>query len=255
MNVLIIEDELKTARALEKLITGIKPGVRVLASLQSIKASVDFLATNPAPDLIFMDIQLSDGISFEIFKETKVTSPVVFCTAYDEYAIQAFKANGIDYILKPFSKETITEAFNKAEMLSNFFQLNENAGKGIETLLQQQQVLNGKKSFLVFKNNKYQPVPTASIAYFYIRNEIAHLVTFDGAEFALTMPLDEIQRLLNPEDYYRLNRQYLVGFAAVKEVEHYFSRKLLLKLTLPTAEDLIVGKDKSTSFFNWLNNR
>ena len=126
---------------------------------------------------------------------------------------------------------------------------------GLDDLLENFEIPAGKKSFLVFKNNKYQPVPTASIAYFYIRNEIAHLVTFDGAEFALTMPLDEIQRLLNPEDYYRLNRQYLVGFAAVKEVEHYFSRKLLLKLTLPTAEDLIVGKDKSTSFFNWLNNR
>src|SRR5688500_18794987 len=122
MNIIIVEDELKTARSLEKLILDIRPGATITGQYQSIESTVKALSKEMQPDLIFMDIQLADGLSFEIFKQVRVTSPVVFCTAFDEYSIQAFKQNGVDYVLKPFSREDIAEAFKKVDALKNFFQ-------------------------------------------------------------------------------------------------------------------------------------
>src|SRR5260221_13062834 len=121
MRILIIEDEVKTAKALGQIIITVKPGAHIVAAIQSVVSAVDYLSRNERPDLIFMDIQLADGLCFEIFKAVKILSPVVFCTAYDDYAIEAFKSNGIDYILKPFSKDTILAAFEKVDKLQSFF--------------------------------------------------------------------------------------------------------------------------------------
>jgi two-component system response regulator LytT len=254
MNIIIIEDELKTARALAKLITEIKPGAKVAASIQSIETAVKYLSEN-TPDLIFMDIQLADGLCFEIFKQVQVTSPVVFCTAYDEYAITAFKSNGVDYILKPFSKETITAGFEKVDLLTNFFQKDQSSLPDIAALISSMTDRGSKKSFLVFKQNKYISIATDQIAFFYIRNDTPTIVTFKEEEYGISQSLDEVYNQLLPSGFFRLNRQYLVGFKAVKEVEHYFGRKLFVKLTIPTPEKLLIGKDKTTAFLSWLENR
>lgn len=255
MNIIIIEDEVKTAKALAQLIIAAEPGAKIAASIQSIETAVRYLSENESPDLIFMDIQLADGLCFKIFKRVKISVPVIFCTAFDDYAIEAFKANGIDYILKPFSQETIVSAFEKVHRLKNFFQVNKNAMPDFGALLNRMEEDNSKKSFLVFKHNKYITIPTDSIAFFYIRNETPTLVTFDQQEYGISQSLDDVHKLLSAKQFFRLNRQYLINFSAVKEVEPYFARKLFVNLTIRSPEKLLVGKDKVTLFLNWLENR
>ncbi len=253
MQIIIIEDELKAAKSLAAMISKIRPGATIAAQLQSIESAVSYLSRNEAPDLIFMDIQLSDGLCFEIFKSVKIPCPVVFCTAYGEYTMDAIKANGIDYILKPFSKEALQEAFEKVESFKNFFQ--QNAQPDLDGLLKKIGLDEGKKSFLVFKNNKYTTIPTEQIAFIYIKYESSTIMTFQGQEYAIDQSLDQVQAQLSARQFFRLNRQYLVNFSAVKEVEHYFARKLLVKLTVPTPEKLLIGKEKTSSFLSWLENR
>ena len=253
MNIIIIEDELKAARSLENMIAEVRPQAKVIAQLQSIESSVKYLTENKQPDLIFMDIQLSDGLCFEIFKSIKITCPIIFCTAFDEYSLEAFKANSVDYVLKPFSKSDITDAFKKVDELKNFFQ--QSIMPDLGNLLSQIAPPTGKKSFLVFKHNKYTTVSTDSIAFFYIRNEATSIMCFDQQEYSLSQSLDQVISLLSPVQFFRLNRQYIVNFNAIKEVEHYFMRKLFVKLTIPTPEKLLINKEKPPVFLNWLENR
>ncbi len=253
MKIVIIEDEVKAAKSLAGLITQIKPGADIVASLQSIESAVNYLSQNAAPDLIFMDIQLSDGVSFEIFKAVKINCPVVFCTAYGEYAMDAIKANGIDYILKPFSKEQLVQAFEKVDSFKNFFQ--QNTQPNFDELIKRLGVDDGKKSFLVFKENKYVTLATDQIAYIYIKHDTTTIVTFQQQTYTLPQSIDQVQNQLSAKQFYRLNRQYLVNFSAIKEVEHYYGRKLLVKLVVPNPDDLLLGKEKTTAFLQWLENR
>ncbi|PUV26460.1 MULTISPECIES: LytR/AlgR family response regulator transcription factor [Sphingobacterium] len=254
MNILIIEDEIKAARSLENLILKLRPETKIIAKIQSVEAAIDYLSNSLSPDIIFMDIQLSDGISFDIFKSVKIVCPVIFCTAFGEYAMDAIKENGIDYLLKPFSETDLKNAFEKVDNFKNFFQkTSEN------NLIQLIQKISGeettKKSFLVFKNNKYLTVKTADIAYIYINYTSPTIVTFKGEHFDVNQSLDQLAAQLSDKDFFRLNRQYLISFSAVKEVEHYFARKLYIKLTVPTDEKLLIGKEKTTIFLNWLEDR
>jgi DNA-binding LytR/AlgR family response regulator len=164
MNIIIIEDELKTAKSLENIIMGLRPETKLMGQYQSIEDSVAALTEGPQPDLIFMDIQLADGLCFEIFKSVKITCPVVFCTAFDEYSLDAFKSNGVDYILKPFSKDDIKEALRKVDELKNFFQ--QKTSSDLDALLSRLNPSSGKTSFLVFKNQKYTTIQTDNIAFF-----------------------------------------------------------------------------------------
>lgn len=255
MKILIIEDEIKTARAVSALIQSINPDAEIVGIIQSVEKAIQYILSNENPDLIFMDIQLSDGLSFEIFKEVKISSPVIFCTAFDEYAIDAFKANGIDYILKPFSKDVLIAAFEKVKMLSSSFQHNKPAPLDYNALLKISNQNNSKKSFLVFKGNKYITIATDTIALFYINNEMVTIVTFDEKEYVLNQSMDAITGQLSGEQFYRLNRQYLINFDAVLSVEPYFLRKLFLKLKVTTKDELLISKHKTTEFLTWLENR
>lgn len=254
MKILLIEDEIKTAKALGQLILSINPTAKILATIQSVEAAVKYIRENESPDLIFMDIQLADGLCFDIFKLVKVVSPVIFCTAFDEYALEAFKANGVDYVLKPFSRESLTAALDKVVHLKNFFQTHDNALPDLEVLLNKIEV-RGKKGFLVFKNNKYLTIQTENIAFFYTHHDTTTITTFDGQEFPVNQSLDEIYQQLAPHQFFRINRQYLVNYTAVKEVEHYFTRKLFVSLSVDTPDKLLIGKDKTGSFLNWLDSR
>jgi len=253
MKIIIIEDELKAAKSLANLVLKLRPAAKIVAQLQSIESSVDYLSQNEEPDLIFMDIQLSDGLSFEIFKSVKIHCPIIFCTAYGEYAMDAIKANGIDYLLKPFSEEDLRAAFVKVENFKNFFQ--QNTQPDLDGLLKRMGLDEGKKSFLVFKNNKYTTVQTDQIAFIYIRNESATIMTFQEQEYAIDQSLDQVQSLLSAKQFFRLNRQYLVNFSAIKEVEHYFARKLFVKLVIPSPDKLLIGKEKTSGFLSWLESR
>ena len=254
MKVLIVEDEIKTAKALGKLILSINPVAYITATIQSVGTAVKYLSENESPDLIFMDVQLADGLCFEIFQRVEVISPVIFCTAYNEFAMEAFKSNGVDYVLKPFSRESVLAALNKVYSLKNFFQTHDNAVPDLEALLHKIGA-SGKKGFLVFKNNKYVTIQTENVAFFYIRLESTTIMTFDKQEYPVSLSLDEVHNLLPPSQFFRVNRQYLINYSAVKEVEHYFARKLFVHLIISTPDKLLVGKDKSTMFLSWLENR
>jgi len=254
MNIIIIEDEFRAAKSLQNLISDLKPDSKILGVYDSIETSIEGLK-DVKPDLIFMDIQLSDGLSFEIFKSVDITCPVVFCTAFDQYMLDAFKSKGVDYVLKPFSKEDIAEALKKVDELKKFFQKND--VPDLELLIQKinQPASTGKSNFLVFKNQKYTTIPTEDIAYFYIHNEITHLVTFGKEQFSLSQPLGQVAEQVSDKQFFRVNRQYLVNFKAIKEMEHYFQRKILVKLTVETPEKLLINKEKTHSFFTWLEDR
>ncbi|MCT2562213.1 LytR/AlgR family response regulator transcription factor [Chryseobacterium herbae] len=253
MNIIIIEDEFRAAKSLQNLILDLKPESKILGVYDSIEASVEALSQDIKPDLIFMDIQLSDGLSFEIFKAVDITCPIIFCTAFDQYMLDAFKSKGVDYVLKPFSRDDISEALKKVDELRKFFQKNELPD--IESLLQRITQPAGKTSFLVFKNQKYTTIATESVAYFYIHNEITHLVTFDKEQFQLSQPLGQVAEQVSGKQFFRINRQYLVNFKAIKEMEHYFQRKILVKLVIETPEKLLINKEKTHSFFTWLEDR
>jgi DNA-binding LytR/AlgR family response regulator len=253
VKILIVEDELKAAKSLASLISKLKPAATIVAHVQSIEGAVNHLSQNEEPDVIFMDVQLSDGLCFEIFKAVKIHCPIVFCTAYGEYSMDAIKANGIDYLLKPFSKEQLQEAFDKIENFKNFFQ--QNRQPDLDGLLKKIGLDDGKKSFLVFKSNKYTTVQTDQVAFIYIKNETSTITTFQGQEYPIDQSMDQVQGLLSSKQFFRLNRQYLVNFSAIKEVEHYFARKLFVKLTVATPDKLLIGKEKTSAFLSWLENR
>ncbi|MGN7823309.1 LytR/AlgR family response regulator transcription factor [Chitinophaga sp. 22536] len=253
MNAIIIEDEIKAARSLENLIVKLRPSIQVQAKLQSVEAAIDWLSHHDMPGLIFMDIQLSDGLSFDIFKSVTISCPVIFCTAYGEYALDAIKANGVDYLLKPFSEDDLSKALEKVDNFRNFFQ--QHSGGNLEDLIRKISVDEGKKSFLVFKNNKYLTVQTDQIAYIYIKYTSPSIVTFKGEEYTITQSLDQVQQQLSAKQFYRLNRQYLINFTAIREVEHYFARKLLVNLHVNTPEKLLIGKEKTAVFLRWLEER
>jgi len=253
MNITIIEDELRTAKSLENILKELRPFAKITGPYQSIEESVSALSKGAQPDLLFMDIQLADGLSFEIFKSVEINCPVVFCTAFDEYSLEAFKRNGVDYVLKPFSKEDIAGAMKKVDDLKNFFQ--HKAGPDIGDLLIQLVQPSEKTSFLVFKHQKYTTVQTSQIAYFYIRNESTTIMCFDGQEFTLSQSLDHVTSSVSAKQFFRVNRQFLVNFSAIKEIEHYFLRKLYVKLVIDTPEKLLINKEKSSAFLSWMENR
>jgi len=253
MSIVIIEDELKTAKSLQNILQQLRPLAKIKGPYQSIEDSVQALAQDIQPDLIFMDIQLADGLSFEIFNSVDIICPVVFCTAFDEYMLEAFKRNGVDYVLKPFSKENIVNALTKVDDLKNFFQ--QKASADLSELLTRIAPTSDKTSFLVFKHQKYTTVQTAQIAFFYIRNESTIIMCFDGQEFSLNQPLDQVAGSISQKQFFRVNRQYLVNFSAIKEIEHYFMRKLYVKLVVETPDQLLINKEKSPSFLAWMENR
>lgn len=253
MNILIIEDELKASKSLADLITTLRPAYKIIAQLQSIERAVAYFSENKEPDLVFLDIELADGLSFEIFKTVKLHCPIIFCTAYGQYAMDAIKANGIDYVLKPFSRQDIQTALEKVESFKNFFQ--QEAVPDWNALMSKIGVDDGKKSFLVFRNNKYTTVQTDAIAFFYIKEDATTIMTFQQQEYSIAQSLDQLAALLSAKQFFRVNRQYLINFAAVKEVEHYFARKLFVRLVIPTPEKLLIGKEKTSAFLGWLEDR
>lgn len=255
MKILIIEDETKTAKSLERLIQSLHPEAVILDILQSVKSSVKWFDSNNDPDLIFMDIQLADGLSFEIFDSVSISSPIIFCTAFNEYALQAFKNNGIDYILKPFNKNDIELALNKIKSLKQYFRKNILPAEEISEILKSLTVEETKKSFLVYSQSSYINIATDSIAYFYKSLNGINLVTYDNQRYNINESLDEIHRMVGKQFFFRINRQYLVSFKSIIEVQHYFSRKLIVKLTVATEEKLLISREKGNAFLEWLGNR
>jgi len=251
MKIVIIEDEQLTADDLSETILKVSPEVLIIARLSSVKDAVAWFRKNEQPDLIFSDIQLGDGLCFEIFRKHPITTPVIFCTAFDEYALTAFKAHGIDYILKPFDEQTIAGALIRYKELERKFMGN---NEQIETILQLFENRKNQKqgSVLVYHKDKILPIKLQDIALFYLEHEITYIITFGQKTFTISKSLEELEETTG-NSFYRANRQYLVNRKAIKEASQYFARKLSLSLSIPFSETIIVSKVKVPDFLNWLS--
>jgi len=248
MRYLIIEDEKVTAKDLELSVKEIRPDYHLLKTLPSVKSAINFFKTNPSIDLIFSDIQLTDGLSFEIFKTIEVEAPVIFCTAYDEYALNAFNANGIAYILKPFTTETIETAIQKFEKLTK---QKDNKLTALLQYMEQTIKPTTNSAILVHQGEKIIPVNFDEIALISLKNGIVKLHTFDKKVFVASETLEELDKLNNP-NFFRANRQCLVHQKAIKNAARYFNRRLILHLHISFDEQIIISKEKAPAFLDWL---
>ena len=250
MKVVIIEDEKITADDLAGTITALDPNVVIAAVLSSVKMATAYFQESEMPDLIFSDVQLGDGLSFEIFKLIPISAPVIFCTAYDEYALNAFKTNGIDYVLKPFTSKTIAEALEKYRKLRNTFSGGETNYKDLLNALVRGETPR-PTSILVHHKDKIMPVKLDEIAMFYIETEMTHILTLAGKLYHISKSLEELE-LSCGSGFFRVNRQYLVNRKAVIDASHYFSRKLSVNITVPFNDKILVSKEKIPQFLKWL---
>lgn len=246
MKIVIIEDEIRTAKLLASTILQIRPDVQIMASLQTVNAAVAFFQGKPAVDLIFMDILLSDGHCFDIFDEIEIRQPIIFCTAYDDYMLPAFRKSGIDYVLKPINKDSIANALEKWETLQKHFLLS-----GDENSHPKSIPYETRKGFLVFEQNRYRSLPFNDIAYFFVVGGEPAIRTFENKTIFVDQPLTKIIESLPETEFYRVNRQYIINRAAIKEVEPYYLRKLDILLGVPVPSKLLINKNKRTEFLKW----
>ena len=247
MRIVIIEDEKPAAQKLQKAIIKCNGNIEVAAILGSTKDATAWLRENPLPELIFMDIELSDGLSFSIFEEVPITCPVIFTTAYDEYWQEAFEHNSIDYLLKPVLQEKLETALKKYETLKKYFTLNYQK-------LQQWQSENNeyKKRFLVKRGADYISIKTEDIPYFYATHKLVCMVDNKNQKFILDQSLADIETRLDPSQFYRVNRKYLINITAIKLMKTYSKGKLKLEVTPPVSEDIIVAQENVAAFKEWV---
>ncbi len=254
MRIIIVEDEFGAAQNMLAVINEVDSGINIEAVLESVEATVNWINNNPKPDLGFFDIQLADDNVFRVFERTKVNFPVVFTTAYNEYAIQAFKVNSIDYILKPVSNDSVRFAINKYHNLKNFSKgFGENKLDKILKKIKGLEHRNYKRSFLVHYKDQLLPVEVEAIAYFYIGFGTVYGVTKDKKRYVLNQNLDDLEHLLDPEIFFRANRQLIVSRKAIKEINLYFNGRLSLKILPEFSEQIIISKARVPELKKWLD--
>lgn len=248
MKVVIIEDERLAAEKLTSLLKQVDAEIEVVAKLESVEESVNWLTSNPTPDLIFMDIQLDDGISFEIFDAVKVEAPVIFTTAFDQYAIRAFKVNSVDYLLKPIDMETLEVALGKYRKIFRPAGMEEKLSKVFEQLAKP-----WKTRFFVKVGIHFQSVPVEEICCFFVEERCSFLKTQTGKNYALDYSLDQLQKRVDPEMFFRINRNFMVNINYISQIISYSTNRLKLKFKNSENEGLIVSRDKVSEFKQWLD--
>lgn len=250
MRVLIIEDEPLAAEKLQHILQKLDQDIEILAVLETVEESINWFTGHPEPDLVFMDIQLDDGICFEIFESVKISAPIIFTTAYDEYAIRAFKVNSVDYLLKPVSPEDLAVSLNK---FRNIFPGKAEQEKKISHLYDQL-VKNYKTRFFVKLGNHFHSVSVKDIACFYIQERGTFIKTLVGKNFDIDYSLDQVQKLLDPIQFFRINRNYIINLDSITDIINYSSSRLKIILkNFEHLEDLIVSRDKTADFKQWLD--
>jgi len=253
MNAIIIEDETLVAKELVKKLAEVAPDIRIHSTLSSLKTARTWLKENAEPDLIFMDVQLSDGISFELFQSFSLQCPVIFTTAYNEYAIQAFKSNGVDYLLKPVNKQDLKTAIDKCRRLVQNKQPLPIDVAALLAAFAPGVTVGQKEKFIVNFRSTLLPIKTSDIAYF-VRDQLIYLCTFDNLRHILDYStLEEIEEVLNPAKFYRVNRQYIVNGNAIKSVHTHPTGKLTLKLTNEPDSAIDISREKAPAFKKWLD--
>lgn len=256
MKVLIVEDEALAARKLKKMVQEIDPSMECVGVTDSIESTVTWLKTNGCPGLILMDIELADGQSFEIFSRIDIRCPVIFTTAYDEYALKAFKVNSIDYLLKPVKPEELRTALDKLNRLREDMpssqQEPQNMDKLIESLVSRQPGDRYRERFLVKSGQRLMPLSAEYIAYFFTEDKIVFLRTRDNHKFALDFTLDELEQQLDPHKFFRANRQYILNNSCIEEIHTWFNGKLKVTVKPKPDEEVIVSRERAGEFKEWL---
>ena len=250
--ILILEDEEPASKRLEKMISEIEPDSAIVASIDSVAGAISWLKSNTSPDLIFSDIQLSDGISFEIFKSAEPQCPVIFVTAYDQYALDAFKLNSIDYLLKPVKKEELKNAIAKFKKITPTSSL---PPFDIEKLIMAYggQHASYKKRFVVKYGEHIKTITSDEIAYFYTEDKINFLTTKEGRRFIIDFNLDALDAVLDPKMFFRINRQFIISINSIAEMFSYSKSRVLIKLNPPSKHETIVSTERSAAFKSWLD--
>jgi two-component system response regulator LytT len=250
MNILIIEDEQKAAKELERILLEIDGGFSVVGILDSVEQGVSYLRTHPPADLIFSDIQLADGLCFEIYDHVTVSSPIIFCTAFDEYMMEAFDTNAVSYLLKPITGEKVETALAKYHQMKAVFKPASAAQAIGQVSWQLKNVF--KTTLLVEYREKIIPLRVKDIAYFYLDKTIVKIITHSNQSFFFASSLEEVEKVLDPDLFYRANRQFLINKQFISSIERYFSRKLIAKLSVDTPEAIMVSKAKANDFLRWI---
>jgi len=255
MKAIIIEDESLIAKELQIKIKNVATDVDIIEVLPSLKTTKKWFMQNAEPDLMFMDIQLSDGVSFELFEHYKLSCPVIFTTAYDDYAIRAFKVNGVDYLLKPIDEDDLKKAIDKCrDMLKNKTKMPSDMEQLIKTLTQPQQAQNMfKEKFIVHTRNSWIPVNTHDIACF-VRENLNYLYTHTGEKHILDFTtLEDIEELLDPKIFYRANRQSIININAIQNVKPHENQKLSVFIKAPLKIEIDISREKAPAFKKWFD--
>lgn len=251
MKILIVEDEAPAARRIAQLIKECRPQAEILGPIDSVEAAIEWCNNNPSPQLAFMDIQLADGLSFEIFEATPIKCPVIFTTAYDEYAIKAFKVNSIDYLLKPINKTELQAAFDKYDQL----QASQTPAFDITELVKNFSRQNNHKSrFLVKQGQRLIPIDIQNVAYFFAEDKLVFLVTNDNHKYIVDYTLEQLETQLDPLQFFRANRKVITSMQAVKDIHLSFNGKLKIYLRPDFAgsEEVFVSRDRAPDFKTWM---
>jgi DNA-binding LytR/AlgR family response regulator len=251
MNILIVEDEPLAAERLSKLVKQLQTDSKILATIDSVKRSVAWFNSNPQPDLVFMDIQLADGLSFEIFEQTEVKAPIIFTTAYNEYALKAFKVNSIDYILKPVDESDLKTALDKLKNLT----APASPAKMMESIEYAMQMLTKKykERFVVKVGEHLKSIETNEILFFYSLEKTTFAQSKDGRKHILDFTLEQLENLLDPKQYFRINRKYMVGLSSIQDMISYTNSRLKLVLKTTDDNDIIVARERVQEFKDWLD--
>ena len=252
MRAIIIEDEYSAAANLKILLRGIEPTIEILGNIETVAEAIEYFKSNEDYDLVFMDIHLADGSSFEIVNEVEPSAPIIFTTAYDNYAIQAFKLNSIDYLLKPIREKELRNAIHKfKENRRNSIITSDQ----IETLIRSMNLSKKeyRKSFLIQKRDSFIPIQTNEVAYFYIKDGVVRGSTIDNTTFSINEKLEDLEQSLDPTIFFRVNRQYLIQRPAIKSLENYFNGRLVVHIFPESKERIIVSKANASRLKAWLN--
>ena len=261
LRILILEDEYPAAERLQRLLAQAAPAAEVLAVLDTVAGAVAWLASHPAPSLILSDIQLADGLSLDVFAQSVVRSPVIFTTAYDQYALQAFRANGIDYLLKPLKLTDLQAALGKLHLFVPEQASQPNAAAALPpSSVNLERLLDAlpqprrpyKTRFLVRQGDSLLPLPTTEVAWCWSRHETVTLATHDGRRFVVEYTLEQLEGLLDPSQFFRLNRQFLAQLPAVRRLVPHFGGKLLVELAPAPSDEVLVSKEKASAVKHWL---
>lgn len=257
MKVLIIEDEKFAQEELKRFLERIEDyKIEVLDCLESVEDAVEWFDSNDEPDLAFMDIQLSDGLSFEIFNQKQITCPVIFTTAFENYAIQAFKVNSIDYLLKPIEEKDLKSAIDKYNAIKNQFSPQKSPALSsiqVEKLLNMSmESVEYKKRFIIKTGDRLRHVSVDDIAYFYSENDYTYLVAKENARFIIDYKLDELVELLDPNEFFRLSRKFITNIHSIKMVNKYFNSRLEVILDPEPKDQILISRVRVPEFLNWL---